>query len=53
MGNICQALDCCLYNDYEKCLSTENIRATVKKEEFSQFIKNKEDYGYYCLDEEF
>ncbi len=30
-----------------------NIRATVKKEEFSQFIKNKEDYGYYCLDEEF
>lgn len=55
MGNICEAFHCCIYNDYEKYPISENITLYVKEQEqqFSQFIQNKEDYGYYCLDEEF
>ena len=54
MGNICEAFNYCIYNDYEKCPISENITDTVKEQEqqISQFFQNKEDYGYYCLDEE-
>jgi len=54
MGNICEAFNCCIDNDYEKSHVSENITVIVKEQEqqLSQFIQNKEDYGYYCLDEE-